>query len=244
MMACGIYLINNKINGKKYVGQSRNIEKRWKNHKSNAYNTKDDSYEYPLYRAFRKYGVENFDFSIIEECDDTALNQRENYWICFYGCNNAKHGYNQTSGFDYQLHPCVLTLEDVNEIQQLLLEYDNNDFTHADIATKFNVGICTITDINVGRAWKNSKYRYPLHISKYSTPHSAVNSLCPICGNKKDRQAKHCNSCANKLKTSMPPISRSELKQLLRQYSFCEIGKQNSVSDNAVRRWCKKYSLP
>jgi group I intron endonuclease len=63
----GIYKITNIINNHCYIGQSRNIQKRWKNHISASHNCNEKSYEYPLYRAIRKYGVENFSFDILEE---------------------------------------------------------------------------------------------------------------------------------------------------------------------------------
>lgn len=63
----GIYKITNNINGKVYIGQSIDINKRWKEHKyrSQIPNKEYDKY---LYRAFRKYGLENFTFEILEEC--------------------------------------------------------------------------------------------------------------------------------------------------------------------------------
>ena len=75
----GIYLIKNNINGKVYIGQSTNIYERWSEHKRIAKN--DLTIKYPLYLAMRKYGIENFTFSIIEECSQELLNEREIYWI-------------------------------------------------------------------------------------------------------------------------------------------------------------------
>ena len=40
------------------------------------------------------------------------------------------------------------------------------------------------------------------------------------------------------------PITREELKNLIRIFPFVEIGKQFNVSDNAIRKWCKLFSLP
>lgn len=64
-MICGIYRITNKINGKKYIGQSVNIEKRWTNEIASAFNENSTSFDYPLSRAFRKYGIENFSFEVV-----------------------------------------------------------------------------------------------------------------------------------------------------------------------------------
>ena len=79
-MISGIYKIENKLNGKIYIGKSVNILERFNTHKRNAFNTKSLEYDKVLYKAFRKYGIENFDFEIIEECiDKDFLNAREIY---------------------------------------------------------------------------------------------------------------------------------------------------------------------
>ena len=59
---CGIYKITNKINGKCYIGQSNDIHRRWK--QELAPNAKLNPH---LARAFEKYGIDNFEFEIIEE---------------------------------------------------------------------------------------------------------------------------------------------------------------------------------
>lgn len=61
----GIYKITNKINHKCYIGQSNHIEKRLRDHKTYEWKRHP---EYPLYKAFIKYGIENFTFEVIEEC--------------------------------------------------------------------------------------------------------------------------------------------------------------------------------
>ena len=95
-MSIGIYRIVNKINGKCYIGKSANIEQRFKKHKNKAsYGTE------VIYQAFRKYGIDNFDFSIIEECSLELLSDREKYWIQYY--NSYEKGYNSTLGGDGNL---------------------------------------------------------------------------------------------------------------------------------------------
>lgn len=63
----GIYKITNTINGKSYIGQSKDIHKRWKREINDSTNINSNSYNYPLMKAFRKYGIDNFNFDIIEE---------------------------------------------------------------------------------------------------------------------------------------------------------------------------------
>lgn len=89
----GIYKITNKTNNKVYIGQSINIEQRWKTHlkKSRILNT-------PLYQAMRKDGIENFLFEVIEECNQEQLNNKEKYWINYYNSTNSNKGYNILKG--------------------------------------------------------------------------------------------------------------------------------------------------
>ena len=88
-MSIGIYKITNKVNGKSYIGLSSNIEERFKKHRQMQG-------EKVLYSAFQKYGIENFDFSIIELCSSELLSEREKYWIAYYDTYN--NGYNATLG--------------------------------------------------------------------------------------------------------------------------------------------------
>lgn len=94
----GIYKITNNINKKCYIGLSINIENRWKQHHNRYANKNDKEYEKTLYRAFRKYGIENFTFEVIEQCPEDNLKEREIYWIAYY--DSYANGYNETIGGD------------------------------------------------------------------------------------------------------------------------------------------------
>lgn len=92
-----IYQIENLINNKKYVGSTNNPARRKLEHFNSAKWKSCASYDYPLQKAIRKYGEENFVFSILEECDLENTPEREKYWIQFLNTltYNGK-GYNQT----------------------------------------------------------------------------------------------------------------------------------------------------
>ncbi len=90
---CGIYKIENKVNGKVYIGSSIDIEVRWKNH-IRSLNGKDKYFNDYLHRQWREYGEENFIFNIIEECNVYELDKKEQYWIEFYDSMDRENGYN------------------------------------------------------------------------------------------------------------------------------------------------------
>lgn len=90
-----IYQIVNDINGKSYIGKTEfSIEKRFKEHCGDAF--RDRNEKRPLYAAMRKYGIEHFHISLIEETDKPE--EREVYWI--EQKRTFKQGYNATLGGD------------------------------------------------------------------------------------------------------------------------------------------------
>ena len=84
MKKCGVYKITNKINNNCYIGKSVDIEHRWKQHKYNYNKEKLKCYNYYLYRAFRKYGIENFNFEILELCERENLIEVETKYYNMY----------------------------------------------------------------------------------------------------------------------------------------------------------------
>ena len=75
----GIYKITNLQNQMCYVGQAVNIADRWKQHIKRGVGAEDWT-QNKLYPVMYAIGVENFSFEIIEECDRSKLNEREDYW--------------------------------------------------------------------------------------------------------------------------------------------------------------------
>lgn len=81
----GVYSITNLKNGKKYIGQSKDIYKRWREHKTKGKETTISS-------AIYTYGEDYFKFQILETCPTNQLIEREQYWIDYYDSTNV--GYN------------------------------------------------------------------------------------------------------------------------------------------------------
>ena len=86
----GIYKITNIKNQMCYVGQSVDIASRWKQHIKRGIGA-DTPTRNKLYPAMLSFGVENFTFEVIEECDKLKLDEREKYWQNFF--NASTYGY-------------------------------------------------------------------------------------------------------------------------------------------------------
>jgi len=81
----GIYKITNPT-GKIYIGQSVDIEKRFYRYRILS---KNIQLQVILYRSFLKYGVDNHEFEIIEECNVDSLNEKERYYQDLYNVING-----------------------------------------------------------------------------------------------------------------------------------------------------------
>lgn len=116
----GIYLITNRLSGKKYIGQSKDICSRLNQHR--FVKTVNPQV---IDLAIQKYGIENFTFEILEECPQDQLEQREIYWCDekFAGATYAPKGYNiARAGGQYGLAPHKVSSYDLegNKIQTYL----------------------------------------------------------------------------------------------------------------------------
>lgn len=91
-----IYLINNKINNKKYIGQSI---KRIRNRLNEHVRDRNFNKNHPLYNAANKYGWDNFEFSVIDTAQTLdELNNKEIKYIHQYQTTDKNLGYNIESG--------------------------------------------------------------------------------------------------------------------------------------------------
>lgn len=322
-----IYKITNKINGKCYIGQtSKFYKKRWNEHKNTAFNKSKISYNYPLYKAFRKYGVSNFEFKVIEKCEIQNLNKREMYWISYFDSYNK--GYNQNLGgegkrlLNLDVKQVIIDYEKLGNIKDVANKHDCSCSSIRDILLKNNVQIKSAIEVNKEKApevrqlddgynlirihnslidagkwlvenlnldiknppfvairyaiinktlsygyyWESdfydkdkiekSKEKIALYRENSTTGKTYVNKKlknnnCLICGKLIEKRNLYCADCYNKkrreeaLKAKEEKgITREFLKQEIRNKPFTTIAKEQGVSDNAIRKWCKKFNLP
>ncbi len=143
-----IYQIQNDINNKIYIGKTEfAIQKRFKEHCSDAFKRKNE--KRPLYSAMRKYGIEHFHITLIEETDNP--NEREIYWI--EKLQSFKNGYNATTGgdgkkyLDYNL--IIKTYNKLKNIEKTAQVCKVHRDSVTQILKENNIPILSSSEINI-----------------------------------------------------------------------------------------------
>ena len=211
----GIYKFQNKVNNKVYIGQSMNIEHRYKQHKRLYLNGNNK-----FYNALCKYGWDSFSFEIIDTDNKYTrddLNKLEKYYIEKY--NSFFDGYNSTFGGDTaQKIQNKLQYEEIIKIKELLQDMS---LTQGDIAAQFNVSEGLVCNINLGKIWNNiGEYIYPI---RKSINNVGGNNPNATLSNDDVMYLKQLfvNYDLNKVYEIMPyNISKSELKKILYSSQF------------------------
>ena len=237
----GIYKITNLVNEKSYIGQSVNIQKRFNSHKSAAFNPNNKNYDFPLYRAIRKYGIENFKFEILEECDKSELNIKEKWYISQYQ-THSKKGYNQDRGGNQASHYTKLSDDLVSEIiLRLKTSFDSSDY----IGEDFGVTGRTIRGINSGEYCYRESEKYPIrqHLLKLTSDCTVY--YCMVCNKELTGNYKYCSECLHKMQRRVNERPNPlELAKMIKENGFSATGKKFGVSDNTIKKWCKYYKIP
>lgn len=150
-----IYKITNRVNNKVYIGQTHfTVEHRFKQHIKN-FNI--EHRQQALYKAFAKYGIDNFSAETLEAVDVEKLNEREIYWIAYY--DSFKNGYNLTLGGDGRLYSW--TDSQYEEIKSLYL----SGFTSKKIAELYKVSPYTI--LGILKSLRVKLRRNPMDMNAY-----------------------------------------------------------------------------
>lgn len=170
-----IYKYTNKSNGHSYIGQTKNLQKRFNGHKSESFNPKASSYWLPFHCAIRKYGMENFTYEVLEEIADgesqSFINEREKYFISYYKTLISENGYNITIGGDGCPKPPLsyeeklnrsklFTKEEIIDIQNRLINDEEYDDIEAIYFPKLKRTF--LVNINTGTNFYNPDFDYPL----------------------------------------------------------------------------------
>lgn len=152
-----IYKYTNKINGKIYIGQTKQQLKI--RHYKHLTQLNDNTY---FHRAIKKYGINNFILEIIE--DDIPLDQldeKERYWIKYFDSYfTSGKGYNEIKGGQWGASSQLLFGSQEEEIKQKLK--NNLELSLTEIANQYNVSLSCISNINVGKTFYDKNINYPI----------------------------------------------------------------------------------
>lgn len=157
-----IYCYTNKNNQHKYVGQTNNLQRRIREHRSCAFNEKSASYNDLIHRKIREYGEESFEIEVLEilYTDDKAIvNERESYWIEEKNsyCGNGQ-GYNMDKGGSRTYESSVITNEQLEELKKEI----KAGIPYLDLQKKYSISASFISSINQGIYYFNKDETYPL----------------------------------------------------------------------------------
>lgn len=169
----GIYKINYP-NGKIYIGQSQNIQKRIKEHNQRAKCTTSSKKLLLCDQALRKYNLSIEEIEILEIITDiNILDERETYWINYYDSTNRDKGYNivnignVSSKRGVNHVNAAFTEKTLLEVIDLLINHPELSFI--DIAKKYGVEQNTIYRISAGKTYYNPELTYPLRNNNHES---------------------------------------------------------------------------
>lgn len=136
-----VYIITNKTNGKVYIGQTiQPLAQRIQRHFCLTASSEPEMCM-AIKRAVKVYGKDNFSVSVLEECESSLLNEREQFYIRQY--NSYENGYNCTIGGDCG-RPRVYFTESV---QKDIIDLYNIGFSLRELGREYGVAKQTIKHV-------------------------------------------------------------------------------------------------
>ena len=158
-MVKNIYIIKNDINNMVYIGQAKNVHKRFLKHCNFS------QYKSKLQDAIKLYGKEHFHYEILEY-NIKDYKEREKYWIQYYNCI-WPNGYNCTIGgeSDNDIHGAdhALSILNKEQVEQLTNDLLNTDMKLTDLAKKYGFNnVTSISDFNIGKNYARDDIDYPI----------------------------------------------------------------------------------
>lgn len=163
-----IYCYKNLKNKRRFVGQSKNIDKTQELIWYSANNVKSPLYYFPLQKAIRKDGIENFEITILDRCNESVAAARENMWIDrMKGSRERERGYNKTfDGGGFQ-NVDELSENEIKKIQAAIASGMDWEIVYL----YFHITFQQIEQINNGELFFDEDEDYPLYNTEIHQVH-------------------------------------------------------------------------
>lgn len=216
----GIYQIRNIINNKVYIGKSKSLKIRLNIHLSSLKNNKHHSFH--LQKSVNKYGIENFEYSILEYCNEHELLEKEECYINYYNSTNRNKGYN------------ILKSEELIKLQSKNAHIRNLKFGNLDKARLKSL-----------ESRKKKVYQFTLDGSLINS----FNSIKEISDNLNIDSSGIVKCCKNKIKYfkgfvfSYNNIFNPKVKLYNNKIKVLEILNNNEKIYNSIPEFCKMNNI-
>lgn len=207
MRICGIYLIENRITGQAYVGKSVDILSRWEQHIDAARLHKQD---YEFYKDLEQ--IENFSFSILEQCSKEELSDKEHFYI--EKLNTKKFGYNQVQAIDQRKIEAEMFDK---RICDAIYYLETSLLTYKEIAKR--TGLTEVIIANINRCKSHTEY------------HSYKTNIRLECGKKQ-----YADIGENNPRSKLTEQQVIQIIELLKTTNLTaeQIGNQFGVTKSAI----------
>lgn len=226
-----IYLVTNKINGMKYVGQSiqLDIRTRW-----NGHHSKKRTVGKILYSAYKKYGIENFDYKIICICFDEDTNKYEVEYIKKYN-TVYPNGYNLLEGGNNKRH---------NEETKRLLSEMNKGKPSSNLGKKQTVEQKLKTSILLKNLYSDKVFSNNIFKKRNET--RLKNNNITKTNEKISESLKdyYKNSIENGIKTICKKVRQYDLDGnfIKEYYSISDAAKKLNLNQRSISRACERIN--
>lgn len=234
----GIYKITKKSNGKTYIGQSNDIERRLAEHKY-----KNDL---AIDKAIQKYGIDAFTYDVIEECSLEELDVREIYWIKYYDSYKG-FGYNcNTGGGDNRAENngrTNLTNKDVEYIRDCYNQHKRRKDIYQQFKDKISFG--AFASIWDGSTWTDIKPEVYTQENKEYYMYHATDGGASECAILTDEEVMKCRyRYINETAKEIYEDYKDRLNyQTLQQILWGRHYKHLPVYSKKKKEWINKRSL-
>ena len=182
MGICGVYKITNTATGDFYIGSSKDVKRRWAQHKRQS--TWKNCPNNPMYLDMQRYGVDKFEFEILEEVEIEKLKEKEQLFI-----ENMHPAYNsnRANGWNierYKEHQIEYYQQNRKKyIEHQIEYYQQNRKKRKDYKKKYNNQLCsyngeTLTLCALTSRFKRAGVEHPtIEAKKYIIKKESKNAI-------------------------------------------------------------------